>query len=102
MSAERGMPGTSDARLRGKGGNPMSEPQITWNDVRRFADELRLELHLAGMDARDRFRALEPRIEELRKVVASAGKHAGGVLDRELASVGAALRRLRADIAKPT
>jgi hypothetical protein len=33
---------------------------VTRLDVRRLRDEVRLKLHLAGMDARDRWHALEP------------------------------------------
>jgi hypothetical protein len=78
----------------------MTEQASTWDEVRRIADELELKIHLAGMDARDRWRDLKPRLAEIEKSIASAGKRAGDVVERELASVGAALRRLRDDITK--
>jgi hypothetical protein len=78
----------------------MGEPISTWDEVRRIADELELKIHLAGMDARDRWRDLKPRLAEIEKSIAGAGKRAGDVVERELASVGAALRRLRDDITK--
>jgi chromosome segregation ATPase len=32
--------------------------------LRTLRDEIRVDLHLAGMDAKDKWRQLEPRIEE--------------------------------------
>jgi hypothetical protein len=78
----------------------MKEQISTWDEVRRIADELELKIHLAGMDARDRWRDLKPRLAEIEKTIAGASKRTSDVVERELASVGAALRRLRDDIAK--
>jgi hypothetical protein len=78
----------------------MTEHPSTWDEVRRLADELELKIHLAGMNARDRWRDLQPRIEEIEKSVASAGHRAGVAIERELESIGVALRRLRDDIVK--
>ena len=80
----------------------MNEQPSTWDEIRRVADELELKIHLAGMDARDRWRALQPRIVEIEKSLSSAGKHAGDFVERELSSIGSALRRLRNDVAKAT
>jgi hypothetical protein len=78
-----------------------TEPAFHWDDVRRLADELALKIHLAGMDAKDRWQALQPRLTEIEKTIATASKRAGDVVERELASIGAALRRLRDDVANP-
>jgi len=43
----------------------MTEQTPTWDEVRRIADELELKIHLAGMDARDRWRDLKPRLAEI-------------------------------------
>lgn len=77
----------------------MSETISTWNEVRRLADQLELEIHLAGMEARDRWAALKPRLRELEDSISHAGKRAGEVIDREIASIGIALKRLRDDVA---
>lgn len=69
-----------------------------WDNLRRIADELELKIHLAGMDARDRWRALQPRLAEIEKAIARSGQRAGDAIEKELASVGAALRRLRDDL----
>ena len=79
----------------------MKDQTSTWDEVRRIADELELEIHLAGMDARDRWRALQPRVAEIEKKIASAGKRVGSAIDREIDSIGAALRRLRDDLPPP-
>ena len=79
----------------------MTDQTATWAELRRIADEVELKIHLAGMDARDRWRALEPRIVDLEHRLATTGKRAGDVVARELAAVGTALRRLRDDVKKP-
>lgn len=78
----------------------MTEQTSTWDEVRRLADELELKIHLAGMNARDRWREVQPRIAEIERSLATAGRHAGDVLERELVSIGVVLRRLRDDIVK--
>jgi hypothetical protein len=70
----------------------------TWDEVRRLADELELKIHLAGMDARDRWRALQPRLTEIEKSMSAVGKRAGAAIDREMAAIGAALQQLRDDV----
>jgi hypothetical protein len=72
--------------------------QSQWETLRRIADELGLKVHLAGMDARDRWTALQPRIHELEKAIATAGKPIGEAIDRELASLSRAVERLRDDL----
>ena len=71
----------------------------TWDEVRRLADELELKIHLAGMEARDRWRLLQPRLSDLEKSMTVAGKRAGAAIDREMATIGAALQQLRNDVA---
>jgi len=78
----------------------MSEQPSTWDELRRIADEIGLKIHLAGMDARDRWHALQPRLAELEQSISSAGKRAGSAIDREIASIGDALSRLRDDVEK--
>ena len=80
----------------------MNTHTATWDEVRQIADELELKIHLAGMDARDRWQALRPRLAELEHTLARSGKTAGKVVKRELSTVGAALRKLRDDVATHT
>lgn len=76
----------------------MSEP-ATWDDVRRIIDELEVKAHLAGMDARDRWRAFQPRLARLEQAIARQGERAGRALADELSAIGKALRELRDQIA---
>jgi len=70
----------------------------TWDDVKRLAQELEVKIHLAGMEARDRWRTLQPRLSELEKTLTEGGQKAGEVIDKEVAAIGAALRRLKDDL----
>jgi hypothetical protein len=66
-----------------------------WDELRRAADQLELELHLGGMEARERWRVLKPRLELLEKTIAKAGSDAGHAIAKELVAVAKALRELR-------
>jgi hypothetical protein len=60
--------------------------------LRTLRDEIRLDLHLAGMEARDRWTAIEPRIEEaelLARDVTEASRKA-------IAEIGDRVRAYRA------
>lgn len=78
----------------------MTDKTSTWDEVRRLADELELKIHLASMDARDRWQAIKPRLVEIERAISTASKRAEETIDREVSSIGAALRRLRDDVAK--
>lgn len=80
----------------------MSAQQAQWDHLRRLADELELKIHLAGMEARDRWTALQPRLRELESSIAAAGKRASDAIDKEITSIGDALGRLRDEIARRT
>jgi hypothetical protein len=66
-----------------------------WDDVRRIADEVELQVHLGGMDARDRWHGLETRLVHLEKSLAHSGDHAGEALVRELSEIRTGLVELR-------
>ena len=76
----------------------MTDTRSTWDEVRRIGDELELKMHLASMDARDRWAELKPQLHELEQTLAKAGERAGEVLSKELAALGKALKKLRDDI----
>jgi hypothetical protein len=73
--------------------------QSTWDDVRRIVDELEVRIHLARMDARDRWKALQPRLAKLEKTFERKTEHAGRAVAEELSAMGKALRELRDQIA---
>ncbi len=72
-----------------------SDQSVSWDDVRRIADELELEIHLAGMEARDRWHELRPRVEKLEHEIVRAGEQLGETIVKELAELRVALRKLR-------
>jgi hypothetical protein len=55
-----------------------SKSATAWDDIRRMADEVRLKLHLAGMEAKEKWSKLEPQIIELENKVKSGVKDGGG------------------------
>jgi hypothetical protein len=77
----------------------MTEGTFSWDDVRRFTDELEVKIHLASMDARDRWRALQPRVATLEQDLTRAGKRVGDVVEREVTALGGLLRRLLDEVA---
>ena len=79
----------------------MAEQKSTWDEVKRLAQELEVQMHLAQMEARDRWEDLKPKVNLLEKQLSDAGKVVNDAVEKELSSIGAALRRLRDDIKKP-
>lgn len=61
------------------------------SQLRTVADEIRVRIHLAGMDARDAWERLEPRLER-------AAAQAGEASREVLADLGKELRTLRASL----
>jgi len=78
----------------------MTKPTDQCADLRRIADELELKIHLANMDARDRWQALKPRLAEVEKTLARTGERATRVMQDEVAAIGKALHKLRDDLAQ--
>jgi hypothetical protein len=77
---------------------PATDGLSMWDEVRQVADEIEVKIHLAGMDARDRWRALERRLPALQTDLASSGARASQALKKEMSAICAALRELRADL----
>ncbi len=46
------------------------------NELEQMADEIRVKLHLAGMDAKDAWNKLEPRLDEARRHAAAGSRKA--------------------------
>lgn len=77
-----------------------SDGKSEWDELRRIADELELQLHLGGMETRDRWRALQPRIQEVGRAIARSGERLDEVVTEKLKKLRAALRKLREEIPK--
>ena len=72
------------------------------SELQRMADEIRVRLHLAGMEAKDAWAKVEPRLREFeQKIEGAAGK-----MTDELSAIGTQLRgevgRIRDRIAAAT
>lgn len=65
----------------------------TWNDVRRIADELKLKVHLAGMEARQKWDELQPSLLEAEKELARGGT----IVAAKLNQLGATLKEIGDD-----
>ncbi len=61
----------------------------TRNDLKRAADEIRLKLHLAGMDAKDAWEEVQPRLADFEQR-----------FDAKAEEVGEELKALGSDIMK--
>ena len=59
------------------------------DDLRRMADELRVRLHLAGMDAKDAWHDLQPQLEDFERRMDTAAEQVGD----ELKALGADIRQ---------
>lgn len=64
-------------------------------DLQTLRDEIRLKLHLMGMDAKDAMRDLEPRIDRIEHEVEHAGDDAVGRIATALERIVKSLRALR-------
>jgi hypothetical protein len=70
----------------------------TWDEVRRVADELELKIHLASMNARDRWRAIEPRVATIERALVESGRRVTRALAHEIDTIRTLLRELREDV----
>ncbi len=76
----------------------MTKAPFECTELRRLADEFELKIHLASMDARDRWQTLKPRLAEVEKKLAQTGERATKVVQDEVAAIGKVLHKLRDDL----
>lgn len=74
----------------------------TWDEVRRLADEVRLKVHLAGMELKDKWKALEPELLDVENKLVAAGEKVEGVISPRLDALAAGLRKVVDDLRKTT
>lgn len=65
-----------------------------WDDVRRLADEVRLKMHLAGMELKDQWTAFEPQLHEVERKLKETGEKAEGVVATQIDHLAVGLRKL--------
>ena len=77
----------------------MNEPKRDLTqDLRRLADEIRVKIHLASMDAKSAWASLEPKVTEFERKVDRATKNAADDLDSLAAVLHRELENLRARV----
>jgi FtsZ-binding cell division protein ZapB len=69
-----------------------------WNEVKQIADQVRLELHLAGMELKDRWAAIEPKVQALQAKVEAKGHAAAEAVQEQAVSLVDHLRNLLGDL----
>ncbi len=65
------------------------------DDVRTMADDLRVRIHLAGMDAKDAWNKLEPRLQEFEQRAENAVQTTSTELREAAKDLKARLQKLR-------
>lgn len=70
-----------------------------WDEINRISDELELKVHLATMDAKDRWQELKPRVAALKEKVDAGATSIGERVSEEMTNVGKLLKELADDIA---
>ncbi|GAB4567537.1 MAG: hypothetical protein Tsb0020_20200 [Haliangiales bacterium] len=62
------------------------------NDLKKMRDQLRAKLHLAGEAAQERWRELEPKIEEVERKIEAGSDELIGTTNQLFEEVGRAFR----------
>ena len=75
--------------------NPDQDHLSGWDELRRAADQLELEIHLGTMEARERWRKVRPQLEALEQKIISAGQRASQAIAKEISSLAETIRGLR-------
>jgi hypothetical protein len=70
------------------------------DDLQRIADEVRLKLHLARMEARDEWRRLEPEIADFERRVERAAEKSGDELVEAARRLKKRLRRVHSELVR--
>ncbi len=67
-------------------------------ELKRLSDQIRLKIHLAGMDVRDAFEKLEPKVHELEKkasdATAAASREVVSAMDKVKKSLEQVLEKI--------
>jgi hypothetical protein len=64
-----------------------------WDDVRRLSDEVRLKMHLAGMELKEKWKQLEPQLAEAQRKVSEGTDKAEDAVTAQLDTLAAGLRQ---------
>jgi hypothetical protein len=61
-------------------------------ELKKMRDEIRVKLHLAGMEVKERWKLLEPKLEEIERRVEAGSEEILGATSRMFEEVGRAFR----------
>lgn len=82
--------------------DPKGKVREQFDDVRaeveKMAGEIRVKMHLAGMDAKDKWREIEPQLHELESRAEKATEKVSHELEGLAKDLRARMRRLRDDL----
>lgn len=70
----------------------------TMNDLKQLGDEIKLKIHLGGMDARDRWAALDKDLSHLEAALEQRGEQALDATRALMRDLGKRLRKLQAEL----
>lgn len=63
-------------------------------ELTRVRDEIRVKLHLAGMEAKERWAELEPKLDKVEQDVEAAGETVAEATGKLLSDIGKSIREL--------
>jgi chromosome segregation ATPase len=63
-------------------------------ELKKMRDEIRVKLHLAGMEVKERWKQLEPKLEEIERRVEAGSEEILGATTRMFEEVGRAFREI--------
>ena len=69
-----------------------------WDELRRVADEVKGQLHRAGVEAKDRWKELEPKLHDFQSKAEATTERAADAVQTQLATVVDALHRFVGDL----
>jgi hypothetical protein len=78
--------------------DPNKPAAPSWDDVRRLADELRLKVHLAGMEFKERWKELEPQVHALERKLEHKGAEVEAMIAAQGDAVAAALGKMLEEV----
>jgi hypothetical protein len=74
---------------------PSNDLRNSLDEIRAIADEVRVKLHLANLEAKSTWERLEPQLAQLERAAADKGRDAVGAVGQLVDDVGKAVRTLR-------
>lgn len=70
------------------------------DELKAMRDEIRVKIHLAGMDAKDAFQKIEPSVDKAELELEHLAKDAGVAVAHTLDKLTAGLKKIRAKLPK--